>query len=392
MNVDPYLPLLVKVTFFVLIVGIILRFLNQPYVVAYLLAGMLMGEHGFALITDQSSVMRLGAFGVVLLMFFIGLEMSLPRLLNNWRVALIGNAVQILLSVVIVVVIGWFFDWPFRRSLLLGFVISESCTALVIKILQDRKEIESKLGQDVVAFLLVQDLAVIPMLIVLSFFGSDPINPGRISMQIIGGMLIIGSMIALIRVGRIKLPFRKLISQDHELQVFTAMIICFGLALITNLLGLSSALGAFLAGIVVSTAKETSWVYNSLNSFRVVFIAMFFVSIGMLVDLNFLADNLLVISLLTIAAFLTNTLINAVTLKYLGSSWSDSLYAGALLSQIGEFSFILAAIGFQTQIIGLFGYQTTITIIAMTLLLSPLWISVIKRWALPKPASEISAD
>ena len=163
------------------------------------------------------------------------------------------------------------------------------------------------------------------------------------------------------------------------MQVFTALFICFGLALVTGLLELSAALGAFAAGIMVSTAKETQWVHHALEPFRVVFVAIFFVSIGMLVNPAFLLEYWPQVSLLVIAVFLSNTFINATILRASGDSWRDSLYGGALLSQIGEFSFVLAAIGFQASIISQFGYQLVIEVIAISLLLSPAWIMAVKR-------------
>jgi CPA2 family monovalent cation:H+ antiporter-2 len=150
------------------------------------------------------------------------------------------------------------------------------------------------------------------------------------------------------------------------------------MSLLTGVLGLSTALGAFAAGILVATARETQWVHRSLEPFRVVFVTLFFVSVGMLVDISYLASHSLQIGVLVMAAFLTNTVINAVILRWLGDSWRDTLYAGALLSQIGEFSFVLAAAGLQASIINQTGYQIVIQVIAVSLILSPAWIMLVK--------------
>ncbi len=156
-------------------------------------------------------------------------------------------------------------------------------------------------------------------------------------------------------------------------------MICLGLAFVTGILGLSTALGAFVGGIVVGMARETEWVHRSLEPFRVVFVALFFVSVGMLVDLDFLAANWRQVVLLVAAVFFTNTLINAGILRVFGSGWGDGLYGGALLSQIGEFSFVLAAVGFQTQTVSEFAYKATVLVIALSLLLSPAWIGFVRR-------------
>ena len=162
------------------------------------------------------------------------------------------------------------------------------------------------------------------------------------------------------------------------MQVFAALIICFGLAALTGLFGLSTALGAFVGGMLVGSAQQTQWVHHSLNPLRVVFVALFFVSIGTLLNLDFLIANWQLIGILVIAVFVTNSFLNALILRSLGETWKDSLYAGVLLSQIGEFSFVLAAVGFEAALISDYGYHLTIAIIAITLIVSPSWIATMR--------------
>ena len=175
-----------------------------------------------------------------------------------------------------------------------------------------------------------------------------------------------------------RLPFAKRLRADHELQVFSALLLCFGLALISGELGVSTALGAFVAGLVVSSAKETEWVQGSLEPFRVVFVAVFFVSVGMLIDLDYVRENLVLLALLVVAVVLLNTALNAAILRLLGSSWRRAAYAGALLSQVGEFSFILAALGHTASILPDDDYRMIVALIAISLLLSPAWIGICK--------------
>ena len=380
MHLDPLLPLLVEIALVVLVVGVLLRLLKQPYVIAYLIAGVLLGPHGFGTVTDQEAMTHLGAIGVVLLLFFVGMEISLPKLIINWRVALIGTLFQILVSVGIVWLVGSRLGWPLERSILLGFVISLSSTAVVFKILEEWKEMDTRVGQNAIAVLLVQDLAIVPMLITLRFLGGETIDRGALLLQTLGGAAAIGAIVWLIVKVGVRLPFGGLIRRDHELQVFAALILCLGLALLTGLAGLSTALGAFVAGLVVSSARETHWVHTSLEPFRVVFLALFFVSVGMLIDLPFLRQHWLVAALLIAVVLLLNTVINTVILRLLGDTWRESLYTGGLLSQIGEFSFLLGAVGFQSGIITEYAYQMTIAIIALTLLFSPAWIHLIKTF------------
>ncbi|HBA34174.1 MAG TPA: hypothetical protein DCZ12_08590 [Gammaproteobacteria bacterium] len=216
------------------------------------------------------------------------------------------------------------------------------------------------------------------MLITLAMLGGAEQDTGNIWLQLAGAVLMI-ALVAYIAVKKtLHLPLSRLLRNDHEIQIFAALSICLGLSLLTGLIGLSTALGAFVAGMIIGAAKETQWVHHSLESFRVIFVALFFVSIGLLVDLEFIAEYWGQIALLVILVILTNTFINGVILKLLGESWRDSLYAGTLLSQIGEFSFVLAAVGIQAHIISDYGYQLTVAVISITLLMSPPWIMFIK--------------
>ncbi len=274
---------------------------------------------------------------------------------------------------------GYFLDWPFARIVLLGFVISLSSTAVVIKLLQDWNELDTRIGQDVLGILLIQDLAIIPMIIGIGLLGGDEISPTTLLIQIVGGIAIISLAIWGSIKDRIILSWLKKIGDDKEMQVFAALGICFGLAFLTGMLHLSTALGAFVAGIIVSSTKETEWVYKSLDSLRVIFIAIFFLSIGMLIDLGFVQKNLIEVGLLVIAVMASNTLINAGVIYIFAKKWKPSFYAGAMLSQIGEFSFVLAAIGLNSGMINNYGYQITIAVIALSLFLSPIFIMLTKR-------------
>lgn len=379
MHLDPALPGLVAVILVVLVLGGLLRLVHQPYVIGYLLAGVALGPHGLAWISDVASTERLGAIGVVILLFFVGMEVHLVELVERWRVALVGTALQIAASVGFVAALGLVVSWPFPRILLLGFVISLSSTAVVLKLLGDSGELETPVGQDVVSILLAQDLAIVPMLIALQLAGGQQIEAKALALQVVGGVAFLATLGWLFTRRELRLPLVARVRDDPELQVFTALILCFGLALLTGLLGLSTALGAFLAGVIVSTAKETLWVSQRLESFRVVFVALFFFSIGMLIDLGFVREHARVIALLVGGVVVTNTLLNAAILRVLGGEWRTSLYAGALLSQIGEFSFVLAAVGLQTGVVSSFAYQATVATIALSLVISPPWIALFKR-------------
>jgi len=376
---DPLLPSLVGLVLSVLLLGLLLKWLRQPEIVGYLLAGIAVGPQGMGLVSDPTSVNHMGTLGVTLLLFFIGMEVSPHRLVQGWRVALVGTLMQILVSVGVVWVIGWMFHWSLARVVLLGFVISLSSTAVVLKLLKDRGELETPIGGDVLLILLAQDMAVVPMLILLGLLGGSAPAPGTLALQVLGALLVLGLGGWLASRQSIRLPFSSRLRGDHEVQVFAALLACFGLAFLTGMFELSTALGAFVGGMLVATAKETDWVTHSLEPFRAVFVAFFFVSVGLMVDMVFITAHWLQIGLLVIAVLFTNTFVNAFVLRSLGISWRRSILAGAMLSQIGEFSFVLAAAGLQSGIITDYAYQSTIAVISITLVLSVPWIGVVRR-------------
>ena len=376
MHFDAALAVLVGVVFAIILVALALRAIGQPQIVGYLLAGVAIGPSGLALLTDTEMIGRSGSFGLIMLLFFIGMEASPRHLLGRWRVAVAGVLFQILASIGAVWLIGLLYDWSWPRVILIGFVISLSSTAVVLKLLKDWNELLTQTGQNVLIILLAQDLVLVPMLIVVTALSGEGADPGTLAAQTFGAVVLLGITAWAIRQERIHLPFAKYLRADHELQVFAALLLCFGLALLSGMLELSSMLGAFVAGIVVSSARETEWVRRSLEPFRIVFVAIFFVSVGMLIDLAFVAGNALEIALLVAAIVGINTAINALILKILGSSTHRSLYAGALLSQVGEFSFVLVAVGLAAEVITEHDYRIMIAVIALSLLLSPPWITL----------------
>ncbi|MCA9563366.1 MAG: cation:proton antiporter [Myxococcales bacterium] len=378
---DPILPKAVATAFCVLLVGLVLRRFHQPHVIAYLLAGVLIGPHGLSFLNDPEAAARLGDAGVVLLLFFVGMEVSLKRLAENWRLALIGTSLQVLVTVGLLLLLGVWLGWPTGRSVLLAFVVSLSSTAVVVSILREWGEVNSDLGNDALGVLIVQDLAIVPMLLIIGLMGEQSSHASDVVLQVVGGAAVVALIGVIMRRGSIKLPFAARLRSDHELQVFSAFVLCFGFATLTALLHLSTALGAFVAGIVVASAKETEWVHESLDALRVLLVALFFVSVGMLLDVVFLLEHWLLVAGLVVAVMLLNTAVNAGIFRALGRDWRTSLFMGSILAQVGEFSFVLAAVGLQNRLISSFGYQISVGLIALTLLLSPGWISIFRRIA-----------
>jgi len=377
MQIDPVLPLFVGTILTLALVGVLVRLAGQPLLIGYVISGFVLGPTVLKVITDVEIMSRLGAVGVVVLLFFIGMAIAPQRLRDNWRIAFIGTSLQIALTTGLVVVLGAFLDWPLPRSILLGFVMAMSSTAVVLKILEENKALKSLIGEDAVTITLVQDLAVIPMLIVLAAFAGQSVEILVIGKQFLGAILFVTLVAWLARSKTITLPFGAWIERDHEIQVLIAVAFCFGLSLLSAVFGLSTALGAFVAGMVLRAVRETEWVETSLSGFGVIFVALFFVSIGLLIDLEFVTNHWPEVMALAGIVIFANTLIVTLILRMLGRGWRHSLQVGAMLAQIGEFSFVLSAVGLQARIITEFSYQMTISVIVLSLLVSPAWILVI---------------
>jgi len=379
MHYDPFMLKIVGGLLGILGVAFVSRALRQPHVVGYLFAGILLGPHGLALLTEPDTLSRIGQIGVLLLLFFIGMENNPRELLTRWRITFIGTAVQIGASVGCIWLLGSWMGWNAPRIVLLGFVVSLSSTALVLNYLRETGQTGAKIGKDALGVLLAQDMAVIPMLIVIGLFGSGGINGATIALQLVGGALALGLMVWIVRGKNLRLPFSAKLRGDRELQIFVAFALCLGFALLAEGFQLSASLGAFLAGLLVGAARETEWVADRMEPFRVVFVALFFVSVGLLVSLDFVLEHAALVGFITLAVLFGNTLINALIFRALGDPWRYSVYAGAYLAQIGEFSFVLAAVGVRHGLITSFEYQLVVAVISATLLLSPAWIALIGR-------------
>ena len=368
------------VVFVALMAGLLLTYLRQPRVAGYLVVGMLLGPYVLGLSPPHETMEFLSEMGVAFLLFFVGMEVSVERLIKGWRISVVGTLFQILLSLGFAWLIGWWNGWPLGEVILIGFIMSLSSTAVVLTVLQNWTELNTPVGQDVLGILLVQDLMVVPMLIILGFLGGETPTAFSIGLEIVGGLLVCGLIGYIVMKGNVNVRTPKLIQDDEELELFLSLTICLGFAIITTVFGLSEALGAFAAGIFVSAAGWTDRHHHLLHPFKVLFMALFFVSIGMLVNLPYVLDHWGKIFIFVFIILIVSTAINAIVLRVGKRSFRDSWYGGFLLSQIGEFSFVLASVGMAGGIWSEGREQVAYAIIAISLIVSPLWIGMGKAW------------
>ena len=379
MHGDTLIPIYTLVIFSILIMGLVLKTVRIPYVVSYLFVGIILGPYGLGFVQDTLLLRQFEMVGLVFLMFFVGMEISLEDLLNNWKIPLLGTIIQIAVTVGVIFLLGTFLDWKLIRVLLIGFVISISSTAVVIKLLNEWNQSNTHVGRNVIGVLLVQDIALIPMIIVMDLMQGKSMPLKDLALQMIGGILLLILIIYLLRKKKIHLPFMNYFRGHKELQIFGALAICFGMVMATEFFRLSPYLGAFIAGIYVRSARETEWIHITLEPFYIFFVAIFFVSVGMMLDMNFVFNNWGIILLLVGLVFILNTTVNTGMMRLLGESWGESLLGGAMLAQVGEFSFVILSVGQQSNIVSDFTYQIILALITLTLMLSPAWIAIFKK-------------
>lgn len=379
MHGDTLIPLYTLIIFSILIIGLIFRTIRIPYVVSYLFVGILLGPHGVGFVQDISLLRQFEMVGLIFLLFFVGMEISLKELLRNWKIPVLGTIIQIAVTVGIIFLLGRVLDWRFIRVLLIGFVISLSSTAVVIKLLSEWNQNNTHVGRNVIGVLLVQDIALIPMIIVLDLMQGQSVPLKDLVLQLVGGTLLVIMIIYLLRKKEIHLPFMRYFLGHKELQIFGALAVCFGMAMGTQLFKLSPFLGAFMAGIYVRAARETDWIHITLEPFYIFFVAIFFVSVGMMLNLDFVLENWGIILLLVGLVFILNTAVNTSMMRTLGEPWRASLLGGAMLAQVGEFSFVILSVGGQSGVVSEFTYQTILALITLTLILSPAWIALFKK-------------
>ena len=392
MHFDPILPAVVGTTFIGLLLSLIFRHFKLPLVLAYILTGLIVGPQCLSLINDIDVIETMGSLGVILLLFFIGMEVSPDKLRRSWRVSIGSTGLQIILSVASMFVVGSLLDWSAQRIVLLGFVMSLSSTAVVLKLMQDKNELHSEQGQHVLGILLVQDLAVIPMVIIIGIMDESGVQSDVVAMQVGAGIGVLLLVRWLLNQEHIEFRWLNKLKVNHELQVFGALLCCFGLALLSGFMHLSTALGAFVGGMLVAKMKDSIWIRSSLEAFHVVFIALFFMSIGMLLNMEFIEQNSTLLGTLLVMVLVGNTLIATVTLRLLKLSWSKSLYTAAMLAQVGEFSFILATLGRQSKLITDYGYHVTVAVIALSLFASPFWVALARKILPSECVSKVSTD
>jgi monovalent cation:H+ antiporter-2, CPA2 family len=330
-----------------------------PGIVCFLVIGVLAGPYALSIVTDQPTIETIGEIGVILLLFAIGLEFSFKKLLESWRVVIIGGILQVMTTIIAASSLMYFLrGLHFTEAVFFGFLVSLSSTAIVMKVLQERGDVETVPGRTLLGILIFQDLAIIPMILLTPILiGSGGPSYDSIPLQL---AKVIGIFAILIVSARWAVPwflFHVAKQRSRELFVFSVAGICFAVAWLTNTAGLSYSLGAFVAGLIIGESEFSIDAVSNIIPFRDVFAAVFFISIGMLLDPRVILTNYEIVFTLVAVILVVKTITGAFAASVLGMSSRVAVFVGLALAQIGEFSFVLAKSGLGSNLIGTGPYQ-----------------------------------
>ncbi len=350
----------------------LLHRLRQPPLIGFLVAGALLGPFGLGLVGDVHVVETLAELGVVLLLFTIGLELSLGNLRRLGRIVSVAGPIQVAGTIALVFVVARAQGTSAPASVFFGYLVALSSTAIVLKLLSDRREIDSPHGKFLIGILILQDLAVVPMLLSLEFLsGRRGSGPGPVLLALLetgaaAGALVVGARVIIPRFFRVLAATRQ-----KEIFVVAVLFLVLGSALVTSWAGLSAALGAFLAGLVLSESEYGHQAMADIAAFRDAFSAIFFVSIGMLFDPRVILEQPVLVAVLLALILLGKTLAGGAAVLLLGYGHRVALVVGLSLAQIGEFSFVLLRQGLAAGLITPSAYQVFLAAAIVTMVATP---------------------
>lgn len=346
--------------------------IKLPAISGFFLTGILAGPHGLGLISAVEQVQLLAEIGIIFLLFTIGLDFSFEKFSQMRRSVLMGGTLQVALTFLAVFIIAYNLGLPLNESIFIGFITSLSSTAIVLKFLQDRGEVDSPQGRTAFGILIFQDIIVIPMMLFIPLLGGSVSNLGvSILTLVLEGIFIIIFTIVSAKWIVPKLLYQIARLQSRELFILSVVVIIFAVTWITSIIGISPALGAFLAGLIISNSEYSQQALGNILPFRDILASFFFISIGMLLNLDFLIQYLLIIILIVLCVFIIKSVIAGLVTALMGFSFRIVILVGFILSQIGEFSFVLSLTGLQYGLLAGDAYQLFLSVAILTMTITP---------------------
>jgi len=367
-----------------------------PAVVGFLLTGIFVGPYGFGLVKAVHEVEILAEIGIVLLLFTIGIEFSLERLLQIRKSVLMGGSLQVLLTFLATLFIARRFGQAFGEAVFIGFLVALSSTAIVLKLIQERAEVDSPHGRTTLGILIFQDIIIVPMILVTPLLAGATGNLGESVLVLLAkgiGIILLVMVSTKWIVPQVLYQIAR--TRNQEVFLLSVVVICLGVAWLTSKAGLSLALGAFLAGLIISESEYSHQALGNILPFRDVFTSFFFVSIGMLLDVGFLFQQPGTIALIALGVLVLKSIIACFATVLLGFPFRTSILVGLALSQVGEFSFILSRTGVEHGLLAGNIYQMFLAFSILSMAATPFIITLAPRAAviilrLPLPKRLIS--
>lgn len=357
-----------------LAVGIILLFrrLRLPGVLGFILAGMLAGPHVLGWVDKVETVEMLAELGVIFLLFVIGMEFSLTKLASIGFTVFVGGSLQAVLTIALVTGIGVLLGLPTPAAVFTGFLVTLSSTAIVLRILQEQGTTDAPFGRISAAILIFQDILVVPMMLITPMLAGHSTDIGHDLLLLLGKMvlLIVGVYVS----GRFAVPrLLRLVAtgRNKELFIITVVVLCFAAAWITRSLGLSLALGAFFAGLIISGTDQAYHATGIVQPFHELFMSFFFVSIGMLVDPALFVEHPFLVTGLALLVLLVKTITGSLSVWVLRHPVNTALKCGIALFQVGEFAFVLAITGLSNGLLTPAHHQLFLAVSILTMGLTP---------------------
>lgn len=361
------------------VVTVIFTRLKQPVVLGYIIAGVILGPHTppFTFISNEDSINTLAELGIIFLLFSLGLEFSIKKLIKVGPTAIIAALAEIILMTVIGYAIGQFFGWNQMDSLFLGAILSISSTTIIIKALDDLGMKREKFAQLIFGVLIVEDILAIGIIALLStLVTTGGISAGTIFSTLgkLSLFMVVSLVLGILIVPRILAYVAKF--KSNEMLLITVLALCFGFCLLVVNMGYSIALGAFVIGAIMAESKELKLIERITEPLKDMFSAIFFVAIGLLLDPSIMIQYAFPIAIITVAVVLGKMVSCGLGAYAAGNNGKTSLQVGMGLSQIGEFSFIIASLGLTLNVTSDFLYPIAVAVSAITTLLTPYLIKL----------------
>jgi CPA2 family monovalent cation:H+ antiporter-2 len=370
------------------VVVFLLHKFKIPSLVGFIIAGVIIGPYGLEIVKDTHAIEMLAEIGVILLLFTIGIEFSMAKLLRIKKAVIGGGGAQVLLTIALSAVVTYVAIQDVNRSIFFGFLYALSSTAIVMKLLAERGQTDSPHGQVMVGMLIFQDLCIVPLMLLVPVLAGETINITDIVLRMGKAVLIIVAVLLSARWIVPGILHQVVHTRSRELFIITIILLCLGIALLTSRFGLSLALGAFLAGLIVSESEYAHQATSDILPFKDSFIGLFFVSIGMLMSIEYIYANILTIATVVSVIFSIKLITGIASSLVIGSSLRSSINAGLGLAQIGEFSFVLAVAGKASGIITEDLYQVFLSSSVVTMILTPFILNAapsVSEWITDRP-------